>query len=101
MNQRLTLPARRAITPVTAFIVGVALLAAVALGFGLRAWTEDSSSSSGSAATSVITPSHQTLNARDEAIQRTRAAHRRAATFEAAAPTAATTPRALRERSYR
>lgn len=101
MNERLTLPARRVITPVTAFVIGIALLAAVALGFGLRAWTEDGSSSSSRAPTSTVTPTHQALNPRDEAARRTTAAHRRAATIRAGAATAATAPRALRLRSYR
>jgi hypothetical protein len=101
MNERIALPARRVITPVTAFLIGVALLAAVALGFGLRAWTEDSSSSSSTASTAAVTPTHQILNARDEAARRISAAHQRSATFAAAATTAATAPRALRERSYR
>ncbi len=92
MNERLTLPARRVITPVTTFLMGIALLAAVALGFGLRAWTEDGSSSS----TSVVTPTHQTLNARDELARRTATTMRREATASANSA-----PRVLRERNYR
>jgi hypothetical protein len=101
MNERIALPARRVITPVTAFLIGIALLAAVALGFGLRAWTENSSSTSSSASTAAVAPTHETLSARDEATQRTVAAAHRATTFAITATTAATTPRALRERSYR
>jgi hypothetical protein len=96
MNERLMLPARRVITPVTAFLMGIALLAAVALGFGLRAWTDDSSSSSAS----VVTPTHQTLNARDEAARRTVTAMRRQARATAMA-TATAAPRVVRGRNYR
>jgi hypothetical protein len=93
MNERLLLPARRVITPVTAFLMGIALLAAVALGFGLRAWTEDGSSSS----TSVASPTHRTLSARDEAAIRTVTTMRR----EAATAAAATAPRVVPGRNYR
>lgn len=44
MNQQLTLPDQRTtIRPIAAFLIGVALVAALALGFALRAWTEHTS----------------------------------------------------------
>ena len=87
MNERLTLPARRFITPVTALLMGIALLAAVALGFGLRAWTETPSAPS----TTVVTPSQHVADARDEAAIRTATArHRAEAATDATTPLVAT-----------
>ena len=43
MAQALTLQPRRIITPIVALIVVLAAAAALALGFGLRTWTEKSS----------------------------------------------------------
>ena len=44
MTQTLALQSRRIVTPVVALIVVLAAVAALALGFGLRVWTEKSSS---------------------------------------------------------
>jgi hypothetical protein len=35
---------RRVLTPITILLMAIALVAALALGFGLRAWTQDSPS---------------------------------------------------------
>jgi hypothetical protein len=44
MAETLAISARRLVTPITVLLVGLAFAAAVALGFGLRAWTEHASS---------------------------------------------------------
>jgi hypothetical protein len=41
MNARLTLPNHRYLTPLAAALIVIAFAATLALGFGLRAWTED------------------------------------------------------------
>ena len=43
MAEMLALAPRRVITPIAAALIAVALAAALLLGFGLRAWTEDTS----------------------------------------------------------
>jgi hypothetical protein len=43
MNERLTLPDHRMITPIATFLMAIALVATLALGFGLRTWTEPAS----------------------------------------------------------
>ncbi len=50
MNARLTLPNHRIITPVTSLLMVIAFAATLALGFGLRAWTEHSAGISSPAA---------------------------------------------------
>jgi hypothetical protein len=40
MAEALTLSSRRLVTPVVAVVFAAAMLAALALGFGIRAWTE-------------------------------------------------------------
>lgn len=40
MNMRLTLPSNRIVTPVATVLMVIAFAATLALGFGLRAWTE-------------------------------------------------------------
>jgi Protein of unknown function (DUF4242) len=54
MNQRLTLPDQRTtMTPVAVFLIGLAIVAALALGFALRTWTEDTSSTAAAPTVSV------------------------------------------------
>jgi hypothetical protein len=43
MAEILAAPVRRVVTPVAALLFAIALLAAVALGFGLRTWTQSDS----------------------------------------------------------
>ncbi len=40
MTETLTLSPRRMVAPLAAFLVAIALIAMLALGFGIRTWTE-------------------------------------------------------------
>jgi hypothetical protein len=61
MNARLTLPNRLIITPAIAVLMVVAFAAALALGFGLRAWTESSAAAPATAVTHARPASEQAL----------------------------------------
>ena len=47
MNDRLTLADHRSVNPIAMFLMVIAFAATLALGFGLRAWTEDTSGPAG------------------------------------------------------
>jgi hypothetical protein len=53
MNDRLTISHTPIITPIAVFVMGLALLAALALGYGLRTWTATAPSASHAVSTSV------------------------------------------------
>ncbi len=43
MAETLTASPRRTMSPLTGFVIALAIVAAVALGFAVRSWTQDSS----------------------------------------------------------
>ena len=47
MNERLTFADHRSVNPIATFLTVIAFAATLALGFGLRAWTEDTSAPAG------------------------------------------------------
>ncbi len=55
MNERLAFPTHRILTPVATVLMVIAFAATLALGFGLRAWTEHTSAAppTGAAITQV------------------------------------------------
>jgi hypothetical protein len=57
MTQTLALSPRRMITPVAAFVIALALAATLAVGFGIRTWTEDSARPTAPAVATHASPS--------------------------------------------
>lgn len=58
MAQALALAPRRIVTPVAAFLMTVVFAAALALGFGIRTWTEDTARPAAPAPAVHASPSH-------------------------------------------
>ncbi|HEY3725194.1 MAG TPA: hypothetical protein VGN59_17710 [Acidimicrobiia bacterium] len=75
MSERLAVPSNQVITPVAVLVTVVALVAALALGVGVHAWTEEPSGVSASSA-SVVVSTHPPATPRDEAGLRTTTAAR-------------------------